>query len=133
MRKALLGVALALWLAPAADAAPHILFVSNVAGPTQIYAADPAGKAPVGQITSAAPITCTAPSGCGVSAPLPSPDGRQLLFRGAYSVYRNGLALDSQALWVARWNGTGIRRVWPHGDEEVGKIAAAAWDSVVGY
>jgi hypothetical protein len=47
MGKALLEVALALWLSPAAHtAAPaeRILFVSNRTGPTQIYAADPAGK-----------------------------------------------------------------------------------------
>ena len=44
-------------LAPAAHAAraPRILYAGDWAGPMQIFAADPSGHAPLGQVTFARP------------------------------------------------------------------------------
>jgi hypothetical protein len=130
MRKALLGVALALWLAPAGHAAApgqRLLFVSNRTGPTQIYAADPAGKAPFGQLTFAPAQTCDSPSACGGQHPLPSPDGSRVLFTTEYTVYPDSSrATKAYALWITRANGSGLRRVSPV-DEETHKIGSVVW------
>lgn len=107
--------------------ATRILITSNVSGPTQIYAVDPAGKAKVGQLTFDPARTCDSAEACGVDDPLPSPDGRHLLYRTHYNVYRDGAAYPSDALWVTRWDGAASRRVWPHGDDEVARVGSVAW------
>jgi hypothetical protein len=129
MRKAVIGVALALWLVPAAHAAgpvQRLLFTSNRTGPTQIYVADPAGKAPVGQVTFAPARTGDYPTTCGVERPLPSPDGRFVLFRTEYSVYRDTYRADAYALWIARTDGRSVLRVSAL-DQQTNRIGAVVW------
>ncbi|MDX6408459.1 MAG: hypothetical protein QOE13_1530, partial [Gaiellaceae bacterium] len=71
------------WAAPAAQAAgpSRILYSSDWAGPSQIFALDPSGRAPLRQATSVRPACDITIVSCGVADPVPSPDGRHLLFR----------------------------------------------------
>lgn len=129
MRKAVIGVALALWAVPPAHAAApaqRILFVSNRTGPTQIYAVDPSGKAPVGQLTFTPAASCDFPTACGAQRAIPSPDGRRVLFTTRYSVYHDGYRADAYALWAARADGRGVRRVSAL-EQETNPIGAAVW------
>jgi hypothetical protein len=103
----LFGVALAVWLAPAAHAAAttRIVYASGWSGAMELYAVDPSTRVRLGQITTGAEPFC-APTAlpCGFLDPIPSPDGRRILFRGAtwgLGSYRMG----SSSLWVARANG----------------------------
>jgi hypothetical protein len=73
-----------------------ILYTSSWDGSPEIFAADPAGKRPVEQVTFA--------SGPGATDPLPSPDGRKLLFR-----YCDKSCGVSSALWLAAADGSGAR------------------------
>jgi hypothetical protein len=110
MRIALLGVAAALWLAPsvhAAAAKTRLLFTSNRSGPTEIYAADPSGRAAPGQLTFSNPQRCQAPDECGFDSVIPSPDGRHIAFTVRYTLR----GYDGEELWVARWNGLDARAV----------------------
>ena len=91
------GVIVAALLAPAARAAPspRILFASDWTGPTEIFAADPSGRAPVGQVTFARPAApCYWAAACGFTKPLPSPDGRWLAYRSGASDW------VATALWL---------------------------------
>src|SRR2546428_6714455 len=92
-------VLLAAWLVPAAHAARaplRILYASDWNGPTQIFALDPTGRAPLAQITFDRPEPCHWTAACGFTDPLPSPDGRRLAFHsgGAFS--------GGRTLWLAR-------------------------------
>lgn len=83
MRKALLGVALGLWLAPPADAS-RLVYASNWAGPSQIYSVDAAGRR--AQLTFGVPESCLVrPTSCGYSDPTASPDGRRVAFFESHS------------------------------------------------
>src|SRR2546428_5087594 len=109
-------VLLAAWLVPAAHAARaplRILYASDWNGPTQIFALDPTGRAPLAQITFDRPEPCHWTAACGFTDPLPSPDGRRLAFHsgGAFS--------GGRTLWLARANGTGA--------QPLGHADAAAW------
>jgi hypothetical protein len=115
MRKALLGVALALWLAPPAHAAApsRLLYASDWNGRTQIFAADPASGRTVGQITfgRSAP-ECGLPVACGFTDPLPSPNGRKNLYLQTPPSFRS----DSPwVLWLADANGHHPRRIGERG------------------
>ena len=95
-------------LAPAAHAAaaaqPRILYAGDWTGSMQIFAADPSGKAPLGQVTFDRPSgPCYSAAACGFARPLPSPNGRWL----AYS--SPGVGYQPQTLWLARADGTGAR------------------------
>jgi hypothetical protein len=84
MRKALLGVALALWLAPPAEAS-RLVYSSNWSGSSQIYALDPATRKPA-QLTFGVPGFCKErPASCGFVHPTPSPDGRRVAFFASQS------------------------------------------------
>jgi WD40 repeat protein len=103
-------------LAPAARAAPapRILYAGDWTGTTQIFAADPSGRAPLRQVTfarSAGP--CYWAAACGFTRPLPSPDGRRLAY------WSGGIAYQPQTLWLARADGTGARAI--------GQAQDAAW------
>lgn len=88
-------------LAEAARGAPRLLFRSDWSGTSQIYAADPAGIA-TAQITFArAPACGTAP--CGYDDPMPSPDGRYVLFTDWASCEPT---LHPPSLFVARADGS---------------------------
>jgi Tol biopolymer transport system component len=122
MRKALLGVALALWLAPAGHAATRIIYASDWTGPTALFAIRPQGGAPLGQLTTGFQSPCIQEFfACGFSDPLPSPDGRRLLYRNA--VLSAAVLAQFQSLWLAQADGTGVRLIVPGGDY----AGPAAW------
>jgi WD40 repeat protein len=70
---------LALLLASPANAASRLLFRSDWSGTSQIYAADPTGARPTGQITFG-PAPACAQAACGYHGAAPSPNGRYLLY-----------------------------------------------------
>ncbi|HEX6700864.1 MAG TPA: hypothetical protein VF101_09050 [Gaiellaceae bacterium] len=104
-------------LAPAAHATtaqPRILYAGDWTGSTQIFAADPTGRSPLGQVTFDRPAgPCYSPAACGFARPLPSPDGRRLAYWSA------GVGYEPQTLWVANADGTGARAI--------GIAQGAAW------
>jgi WD40-like Beta Propeller Repeat len=107
---------LGVWSQPAAAAeAPiRILYAGDWAGSMELFAADPAGRVPVAQITFEQAASCQSPSACGFSRPLPSPDGRWL---GYWS--KEGSDFQAQRFFLARADGSGSRLV--------GYASAAAW------
>ena len=92
-RVILAGVAFLLWAAPTAAAARplRLLYVGDWAGPREVFVADPARPGAVGQVTSGRPAF----------GPIPSPDGRRLLYR-----IPDG---ETSSLWVARADGAEAR------------------------
>jgi hypothetical protein len=96
-------------LTPAARAAttrPRILYAGDWTGTMQIFAADPTGRTPLGQVTFDRPAgPCYSPAACGFARPLPSPDGRRLAYWSA------GVGYEPQTLWVANADGTGARPI----------------------
>jgi Tol biopolymer transport system component len=72
----------------------RILYSSDWSGTTQIYAVDPSGRSPTGQLTFGS---------AGGVAPSPSPDGRRLAFER--------LAGDGLGLYVSALNGNDRRLV----------------------
>jgi WD40 repeat protein len=113
MRLAALTVALAgLWLTTglhAAGAAQRILFRSDWSGTSQVYAADPTGAQPTGQVTFGRAPAC-AMAACGYHGAAPSPNGKYLLFSDWTSCDPNG---HRSKLFVTRAEGT-HRRVLAH-------------------
>ena len=110
MRKALLGVAFALWLAPAAHAATRVLYTSDWSGHPEVYAVGPSQQHPFTQITHFHGA-CPEPPYYLPVALHPSPDGRYL-------------ALNCGAgLWLMRINGRDARELAPAG-------GARGWPSV---
>jgi Tol biopolymer transport system component len=110
MRKALLGLALALWFAPAAAAAPgtaRLLFQSDWSGTSEIYAADPSGRQPMVQVTFGRAPTCVQ-VGCGYTGAVLSPDGRLILYTDFSAC---SFSSTRPALFVARADGTHARVV----------------------
>jgi hypothetical protein len=73
-----------------------ILYTSSWDGPSEIFAADPAGRRPVGQVTFAPEL--------GSPDPLPSPDGRKLL-------YCDRSCGEASTLWLANADGSGVREI----------------------
>src|SRR5919197_1680486 len=110
MPKALLGVALALSLAPAAHASPaRLIYIGDWSGSSEVYSVDPARPESLAQLTFGHEPSCDPlDDSCGVSGVLPSPDGRHVAFgNGAYC--RPGY------LYVARADGRAPRRIAPFG------------------
>jgi hypothetical protein len=100
LRKALLGVAVALWLAPSAHAATRILYLGDWTGHPEVFAVDPSGKAPVAQLTHWHGACPELPLSYGSLAQLmPSPNGRHLL------------AACASKLWLMDANGSGLRQI----------------------
>jgi hypothetical protein len=111
-----IGVLVAATLAPGAHAAPapRIVYASDWTGPTEILAADPSGRSPVGQVTFDRPAApCYWAAACGFTKPLPSPDGRWLAYR------TGGVEWVPATLWLARADGAGARAI--------GTAEDAAW------
>jgi Tol biopolymer transport system component len=79
----------------------RILYSSDWTGPTEIYAVDSSGKAPVGQLTFGREPDCASGGlfACGFISPMPSPNGRFVLYRSVAPY------LDLGALWIARADG----------------------------
>ena len=117
MRKAVLGIALALGLAPAAHAAAptRILYAGDWTGHTEIFAVDPARKAPVAQITHWNRLCSTAP-GKAMDL-LPSPDGRYLAVR------------CESSLWLMRADGRNASEVARMLDGDISKPPTWSRDS----
>lgn len=93
-------------LRPAAGA-PRILYASDWSGPSQIYAVDPTGRLPRGQLTFGPAPACLPENPCGYVQPLPSPDGRRVLY---WDYVLQGPRRRS-GLFVARADGTRRRKV----------------------
>jgi Tol biopolymer transport system component len=84
----------------------RILYASDWTGTMEIFAADPSGRAPLGQLTFArAEGACYSPAACGYARPQPSPDGRWLVY---WSIGSLG---SPSMLWLARADGTRARMV----------------------
>jgi dipeptidyl aminopeptidase/acylaminoacyl peptidase len=94
-------VVVALW-PPSASAGSRIYYASDWSGAMEIYAVDPAGKAPPAQITFGGDVgPCAAHwTPCGFVGPVPSPDGRDLLYRNT-----------DGSLWLARADGRSARQL----------------------
>ena len=84
---------------------------------TEIFAVDPQTKKTLGQLTAGREPDCfdlyLVP--CGFHDPIPSPNGRFVLYRGVSSFP------DSTSLWVARADGAGRRLL------AAGGVGAVAW------
>lgn len=126
LRKVLFGVALALWLSPTTQAATptRILYASDWTGPTELFAIRPTGAIPLGQVTRGFESPCIQEFfACGFSDPLPSPDGRWLLYRNA--VLPAVIPSQPQSLWIAHPDGTSLRLLVRAGSDFVGAVAWA--------
>jgi hypothetical protein len=105
VKRALLIAVLAAASPAAANAASRIYYASDWSGSMEIYAVDPARRAPPAEITFGLPVACTQlliP--CGFRDPQPSPDGRHLLYRGT-----------DGSLWLARADGQAPRMLQSSG------------------
>ena len=108
MRASLASALVVLALAPAAHAAPRVLYAGDWTGSMQIFAADPSGRAPIRQVTFARPDgACYWAAACGFTNPLPSPDGRRLAY------WSGGADFQPRTLWLSRPDGTGARTLGP--------------------
>ena len=95
---------------------PVLLYASDWLGPTRLFAADPSGKRPLGQVTfhRLRPYACGSAWACGIDDPTASPDGRSVAY------------VDSGDLWVARADGSRPSRVY--GGSVSGRfVRAYAW------
>jgi hypothetical protein len=101
MTRALLVLFLfALAASPQALASTRILYASDWSGPTEIYAVTADGRS-TAQITAGTPPSCRVQLiPCGFLDPLPSPDGRRLLYRGT-----------DGSLWLSRGDGRSPREL----------------------
>lgn len=106
---------LVLVAAPTAHAAGfRVLYAGDWTGSMQIFAADPSGRARLGQLTFAGLTeACTAPTACGFTDPQPSPDGRWLVYRALAQCCQPG------TLWLARADGTRARAL--------GRVQTGVW------
>src|SRR6187455_1833915 len=90
MRSLVLVSAFAVALGVAADSGqsgqsaggPVLLYASDWLGPTRLFAADPSGKRPLGQVTfhRLRPYACGSAWACGIDDPTASPDGRSVAY-----------------------------------------------------
>src|SRR5262249_25414482 len=105
--KGLVVLAASLVLATPARAAvsSRILYASDWSGDMELYAVDPSGREPVGQLTSGIGGTCAFLLPCGFVDPVLSPDGRMVVYGGTGLYSYNG----SAALWIARADGSAPR------------------------
>ena len=91
---------------PPALGTPRILYSSDWSGTSEIYAVDPSGRLPIGQLTFGRPPSCGGPVflvACGFVDPVPSPDGRWLLYQDVTQDGRGG------ELWIAAADGSAPR------------------------
>ena len=113
MRKALATalLALAAWPAPPAHAgATRLIYASDWTGPTELFAALPTGGIPLGQLTSGYQTPCRPEHfACGFADPLPSPDGRWILYRNALLTAE--IPAQPPSLWLTRAGGSGTRLI----------------------
>lgn len=93
----------------------RVLYASDWTGTMEIFAADPSGRAAVGELTFARPdARCFSAAACGFTRPQPSPDGRRLVYWSTGS-----FPGEPSTLWLARADGTRARRI--------GRGSVAAW------
>jgi len=110
-----------LGLAPAPAAgktagAPLLVYTSDWSGQSQIYVAGAQGGPVRGQLTFA-------PGGA--HDPVPSPDGRHMLYRSERSVQQQSTSVVLESLWVIRADGSFPRQLWEGGPG--GRIDGVAW------
>jgi Tol biopolymer transport system component len=100
----------------------RIVYSSDWSGHSEIYAVDPSGRLPVAQLTFGRPPGCHDALkllACGYTDPLPSPDGRWLLYRNV----GGWRASPESALWLARADGSKARLLARAG------VVGAAWSA----
>jgi dipeptidyl aminopeptidase/acylaminoacyl peptidase len=66
--------------APPPAGAARMVYASDWSGTSQLYAVDTSGRRPAAQITFDRPPACVPGTPCGFTDPVPSPDGRRVLF-----------------------------------------------------
>ena len=97
------------------DRAPalRILYSTDWAGPSQVFAADPSGRAPVAQVTfGREPSGCLYTQvACGYVQPVPSPDGRWVVYRNAGAARPSGYPDREGVGWLSRPDGSLARRL----------------------
>lgn len=112
MRRLALLIAAFAFAAPPTAAPPfRILYSSDWLGPTQIFAVDPQGHAPVRQVTFDRTFDCIFTRfACGFTHASASPDGRRIAY-DEVGYEEVGGSTTHRAAWVARADGTHARRV----------------------
>jgi len=85
------------------------LYSGDWMGLTQIFAVDPGGRAPLGQVTFGRTTGACGPIACGLFAPAPSPDGRWLLYRGLEEGNYPEVVQPASRLWLAHADGSAPR------------------------
>ncbi|MGE5691583.1 MAG: TolB family protein [Pseudomonadota bacterium] len=93
--------------------APWIVYSSDWSGPSQLYAVAPASPGARRQLTTARePADCRyAPTACGYTDPVASPDGRRVLYRTVGFRFAPDGRRGGAALWLARTNGSARHRL----------------------
>ena len=108
----------------AAPAGARLLYASSWTGRMRVFAVDAASRRVVGQLTFGAEPGCAGDLlPAGHVDPVPSPDGRKLL-------YRCSNAWRPPSLWVARMDGASRRRLvgpQPAPGSSPGGVLGAAW------
>ena len=100
----------------------RLLYSSDWTGQSEIFAVDPSGRAPLGELTfgrEPAPAFGCDSVACGFVAPVASPDGRWLLYRGIGSKRWPGVVQPGAPLWLAPVDGGFPRLVAPGAGIEV--------------
>jgi Tol biopolymer transport system component len=117
--------------ASSASAATRILYSSDWSGSFQVYAVDPTGRHAPGQVTFGPAPACIPANPCGYIAPVPSPDGRRLLFwdfvEGGPLERRLFVAAadGSNRRLLARVNGFPFDAVWAPDSRRVAYVGSA--------
>jgi Tol biopolymer transport system component len=109
--------------ATAATQPAWLLYRSDWSGTSQIYSVDPTGKRPAAQLTSGRPPAC-GEAACGYGDPVPSPDGRALLFSDWASCEP---ASHPASVFLARADGTHRRRLARQGQFSCYPGLTGAW------
>ena len=123
MRKALLGVALALWLAPAGQAATRLLYTSTWSGHAEVYALGPLHNRPLTRLTGFGG-SCEEPPPYVPISLYPAPSGR-------YVAVSCG-----SGLWLMRTNGRERQELVPPGGLGGGPPTRVRWSpdsKLLGY
>lgn len=104
---------------------PRLLYASNWSGPVQIYSLDPSGRRLLAQVSRGIPPACGV-SPCGYGPPIPSPDGRRLLFGDWTSCEPSG---HPESLYLARADGSGRRRLISAPPHACSSAPTGSWSS----
>lgn len=96
----------------------RILYSGDWTGQSEIFAVDPSGRAPLGELTfgrEPVPERGCESVACGFVAPIPSRDGRWVLYRGigGQAAWQPGVVQQGAPLWLAHADGSSPRVISP--------------------